>query len=388
MMNREERDIRLLSLWCGEAMEEGEREETEKWLAESEDHRRYYRELQKDYMRQRWTLRTQLIARREERRYRRVAARRRLWRRRLLAAASVCLLGGAGVGLWWQNRAVPVVQAPVAVVAKPAIKPGSAKAKLYLSSGQEILLGKETRSISEQQADIDVTAAGALAYKGSPATAAEESPVYNRLVVEKGGEYKIELADGSEIWVNSKTELEYPVRFAGNRRVVRLKGEAYFKVQADSLRPFIVEVNGVEVSALGTEFNVNSYTGQQVQSVLVTGSIGVGTANRCMRVAPGHMAVVDVATGQVKTEKVDIRKHIDWKNGDFVFSKDRLEEAMAKIARWYDCEVVFRDNSLRDMRITGDIQRYAEVDKLIHYLGRTTGARFVVNGKTIFIYAR
>lgn len=386
-MNSEERDSSLLSLWCGEAMEKGEREEVERWLAESEDHRRYYRELQKDYLRQRWTLRTLLIACREERRYRRVEARRRMVRRTLLSAASVCLLCGVGVGLWWHNRQMPAEPVPV-VAAKPAIQPGSAKAKLYLSTGQEILLGKETCSISDQQADIDVSAAGALAYKGTPAGTEEETPVYNRLVVEKGGEYKLELADGSEVWVNSKTELEYPVRFVGNRRVVRLRGEAYFKVQADSLRPFIVEVDGIEVTALGTEFNVNTYTERQVQSVLVKGSIGVGTAGRSVKVSPGHLAVYDSATGQIKMEKVDVRKYIAWKNGDFVFSQDRLEEVMVEIARWYDCEVVFRDNALKDMRLSGDIQRYADVDRLTHYLERTTGARFVVNGKTIFIYAR
>ena len=77
-------------------------------------------------------------------------------------------------------------------------------------------------------------------------------------MVNRGGEYRIVLADGSEVWVNSESELVYPVRFVGKKRVVRLKGEAYFKVQADADHPFVVEANGVEVAAVGTEFNVNS----------------------------------------------------------------------------------------------------------------------------------
>ena len=237
----------------------------------------------------------------------------------------------------------------------------------------------------ERHTFIDVDGEGAVAYrKGGESS--PEAGVYNRLVVERGGEYKLILSDGSEVWVNSATVLEYPVVFSGNRRIVKLNGEAYFKVQADSLRPFIVVVaGGMEVCALGTVFNVNAYAERFVESVLVKGKISVGKEDRRVTLRPAQLAVYDRETGQTDVKDVDIRKYVDWKSGEFIFSDDCLEEIMKKITLWYDCEVVFTDQSLKDMRLSGNMRRYDSVEKILHYLEITTGAKFAVKGRTIFV---
>ena len=380
-MNREEWDARLLAFWQNEPLDEKEREEIRYWLQESEQHRCHYRQLQKSYLRQRWIMREPLIRRKEERRYRLVARRRRIVRRWTVAAASVCLLIAIGIGIY--DRVQPGQVMPMAVNAQ--IEPGCAKAKLYLSSGEEVVLSKEPQSLTERHTFIDVDGEGAVAYRkgGEPSP---EAGVYNRLVVERGGEYKLILSDGSEVWVNSATVLEYPVVFSGNRRIVKLNGEAYFKVQADSLRPFIVVVaGGMEVCALGTEFNVNAYAERFVESVLVKGKISVGKEDRRVTLRPAQLAVYDRETGQTDVKDVDIRKYVDWKSGEFIFSDDCLEEIMKKITLWYDCEVVFTDQSLKGMRLSGNMRRYDSVEKFLHYLEITTGAKFVVKGRTIFV---
>lgn len=380
-MNREEWDARLLAFWQKEPLDEKEREEILHWLQESESHRCHYRQLQKSYLRQRWIMREPLIRRKEERRYRLVARRRRILRRWTVAAASVCLLLAIGTGIYYKVQSGQVV--PVAV--NTEIEPGSAKAKLYLSSGEEVVLSKEPLSLTERHTLINVDGEGAIAYRRGGGQSPEQG-LYNRLVVERGGEYKLILSDGSEVWVNSGTILEYPVVFSGDRRIVKLKGEAYFKVQADSLRPFIVGIaDGLEVSALGTEFNVNAYAERFVESVLVKGKISVGKAEERVILHPDQLAVYDRETGQMEVKEVDVRKYIDWKSGDFIFSDDRLEEVMKKITLWYDCEVVFRDPGLKDMRLSGNMRRYDSVEKFLHYLEITTGARFVVKGRTIFV---
>lgn len=380
-MNREEWDARLLAFWQNEPLDEKEREEIRHWLQESEQHRCYYRQLQKSYLRQRWIMREPLIRRKEERRYRLVARRRRIVRRWTVAAASVCLLIAIGIGIY--DRVQPGQVMPMAVNAQ--IEPGCAKAKLYLSSGEEVVLSKEPQSLTERHTFIDVDGEGAVVYrKGGESS--PEAGVYNRLVVERGGEYKLILSDGSEVWVNSATVLEYPVVFSGNRRIVKLNGEAYFKVQADSLRPFIVVVaGGMEVCALGTEFNVNTYAERFVESVLVKGKISVGKEDRRVTLRPAQLAVYDRETGQTDVKDVDIRKYVDWKSGEFIFSDDCLEEIMKKITLWYDCEVVFTDQSLKDMRLSGNMRRYDSVEKILHYLEITTGAKFAVKGRTIFV---
>ena len=380
-MNREEWDARLLAFWQNEPLDEKEREEIRHWLQESEQHRCYYRQLQKSYLRQRWIMREPLIRRKEERRYRLVARRRRIVRRWTVAAASVCLLIAIGIGIY--DRVQPGQVMPMAVNAQ--IEPGCAKAKLYLSSGEEVVLSKEPQSLTERHTFIDVDGEVAVAYrKGGESS--PEAGVYNRLVVERGGEYKLILSDGSEVWVNSATVLEYPVVFSGNRRIVKLNGEAYFKVQADSLRPFIVVVaGGMEVCALGTVFNVNAYAERFVESVLVKGKISVGKEDRRVTLRPAQLAVYDRETGQTDVKDVDIRKYVDWKSGEFIFSDDCLEEIMKKITLWYDCEVVFTDQSLKDMRLSGNMRRYDSVEKILHYLEITTGAKFAVKGRTIFV---
>ena len=380
-MNREEWDARLLAFWQNEPLDEKEREEIRHWLQESEQHRCYYRQLQKSYLRQRWIMREPLIRRKEERRYRLVARRRRIVRRWTVAAASVCLLIAIGIGIY--DRVQPGQVMPMAVNAQ--IEPGCAKAKLYLSSGEEVVLSKEPQSLTERHTFIDVDGEGAVAYrKGGESS--PEAGVYNRLVVERGGEYKLILSDGSEVWVNSATVLEYPVVFSGNRRIVKLNGEAYFKVQADSLRPFIVVVaGGMEVCALGTVFNVNAYAERFVESVLVKGKISVGKEDRRVTLRPAQLAVYDRETGQTDVKDVDIRKYVDWKSGEFIFSDDCLEEIMKKITLWYDCEVVFTDQSLKDMRLSGNMRRYDSVEKILDYLEITTGAKFAVKGRTIFV---
>ena len=341
-MNQEERDIRLLEYWQGELLSPEEVREVESWLGEKGENRRYFEDLQREFLRQRWVMRERLVSRKGERRFRQVARKRAMLRRAVAVAACVSALLLAGGGYYWwtgEVRDVPLAESGV-------IHHGSSKARLFLSTG-------------------DV--------------------VYNKLVVNRGGEYRIVLADGSEVWVNSESELVYPVRFAGEKRVVRLKGEAYFKVQADADHPFVVEANGVEVAAVGTEFNVNSRKEKVVESVLVKGRVEVENGTRQVMLTPNQLVVCDVETSGIVVKEVDVRKYIDWKNGDFVFSDDRLEDVMNKLALWYDCDVVYADAELKEIRLSGDMKRYGEVEEFLHFLKISTGAHFSVKNKTIVV---
>lgn len=382
-MDQEKLDIRLLDFWLGESLSDDERQEIRLWLEENAN-RRYYNRLIRAYLRQRWSMRIGLIRRKEERRYRRVAKRKQLLRQVVSIAAVVCLVVGSGVGyqLWRQERDT------VRLLAEGKIEPGFPRAQLVLSTGKVIALGKENKAIREQQdVSIYVNEEGTMAYRDSLLDR-EQEPEYNKLVVNRGGEFNLMLSDSSVIWVNSETELEYPIRFTGNRRVVKLRGEAYFKVKADSLHPFIVEVNGVEVKALGTEFNVNTRKKDKIESVLVKGEIDVRKGECGALIHPNQLAVYDLQTNRIEVAHVDVRKYISWKDGDFVFSDDRLEEVMDKISLWYDCSVFYVDPSLKDVRLSGDMKRYGKIEELLHFLELSTGANFEVKGKAICVSSR
>ena len=381
-MNQEERDIRLLEYWQGESLSSEEVREVESWLGEKEENRRYFEDLQREFLRQRWVMRERLVSRKGERRFRQMARKRAMFRRAVAVAACVSVLLLAGGGYYWwtgEVRNMPLAESGV-------IHHGSSKARLFLSTGDVVELGKERKSLREQQAvAIDVDQEGTVAYRDSVTAEETGDVVYNKLVVNRGGEYRIVLADGSEVWVNSESELVYPVRFVGKKRVVRLKGEAYFKVQADADHPFVVEANGVEVAAVGTEFNVNSRKEKVVESVLVKGRVGVENGTSQVMLKPNQLAVCDVETSGIVVKEVDIRKYIDWTNGDFVFSDDRLEDVMNKLVLWYDCDVVYADEELKEIRLSGDMKRYGEVEEFLHFLKISTGAHFSVKNKTIVV---
>ena len=379
-MNQEELDIRLLQHWQGEPLFPGEEAEIRAWLDASEEHELYYEELKRDYLRQRWVMREGLIGRKGERRYRQVARRKVLVKWVTTVAASLLLLVGVGYYGW------QVEVEPEQVVVVNDIHVGSAKAKLYLSSGDEIALEKENMAIRERQdVAIRVNESGVVAYQDTAVAMTEREMAYNRLVVNRGGEYRIVLSDGSEVWVNSESELVYPILFVGDKRIVKLRGEAYFKVRADAERPFIVDVDGVEVRAVGTEFCVNTRKENKVESVLVEGKVNVRKGDDGVMLEPNQLAVYDVRTNRIEVKNVDVRKYIDWKNGDFVFSDDRLEEVMDKLSLWYDCKVFYQNADLKDVRLSGDMKRYGEVEEFLHFLEISTGARFEVQGKTIIV---
>ena len=374
-MNREEWDIRLLEYWQGESLSSEELREVENWLGEKVENRRYYEDLQREFLRQRWVMREGLVYRKGERRFRQMARKRMMLRRAVAFAACVSVFILTGIGYYWRSEEMREVQ----MVENGVIHHGSSKARLFLSTGDMVELGKERKSLREEQSvAIDVVQEGMVAYRDSMATGEVGNIVYNRLVVNRGGEYRIVLADGSEVWVNSESELVYPVRFVGEKRVVRLKGEAYFKVRADAGHPFIVEANG-------TEFNVNSRKKKVVESVLVKGRVEVENEIRQVMLNPNQLAVCDVETNGIIVKEVDVRKYIDWKNGDFVFSDDRLEDVMNKLALWYDCDVVYSDEKLKEIRLSGDMKRYGEVEEFLHFLEISTGARFNVKNKTIVV---
>ncbi len=382
-MDKEKLDIQLLDYWQGETLSKEEKAEVLLWLEESEEHRQYYETLKRDYLRQRWAMRERLIGRKDERRYRKMAKKRKMIRVITTFAASVLLALGVG---YYGSRPQPE---PVPVIAKGEIKAGSAKAKLYLSTGKTVELERENMDIFEQQdVSIKVNTGGIIAYQDTSASGAMSTVAYNRLAVNKGGEYKIVLSDSSEVWVNSASELVYPIRFVGKKRVVKLQGEAYFKVRADAERPFAVEVNGVEVTAVGTEFNVNTRKKNKVESVLVEGKINIRKGQTRAMLRPNQLAIYDAESGQIEVKDVDVRKYIDWKSGDFIFSDDRLEDVMDKLSLWYDCEVFYLDAKLKEVRLSGDMKRYGQVEEFLRFLEISTGAKFEVRGKAIFVSAK
>jgi len=167
---------------------------------------------------------------------------------------------------------------------------------------------------------------------------------------------KVVLPDGSEVWLNSRSELTYPRQFKGKERTVMLEGEAYFNVVSDKKRRFnVVAPHQMIVSAYGTEFNVNAYEDNARHKVtLVNGhvEVAVGDLSEKEDLLPGEQAFYTLGTKEIVTEKADTYVETAWKEGKLVFRREKFENLIEKLSRKFGVTIVLEDEKLKDYEYT------------------------------------
>ena len=266
------------------------------------------------------------------------------------------------------------------------IVPG-VKAELILSTGERVVLNQQCVSIEGvNETGIQNDSVTGLNY--TTAKVQGEELVYNTMRIPVGGFYQLALSDGSKVWLNSMTELRFPVAFTGEERKVYLTGEAYFEVAPDSKHPFIVVTEeGMEVKVYGTEFNMNTYQHGVVQTVLVSGKVGirVNATGKEVMLAPRQMAEYSEKTGMVRVEDTDPYRYIAWKDGEFVFERETIEEIMERLGRWYDVKVFYENESLKQKRFTGVISRYEDIEQVLRLIEGPATLRFEVKGNVVTV---
>ena len=373
----------LIAFLSGE-LDEREEENVRVWLEASQENQNAYESLMKDYLRIRWVQENVHI--REEQAKKIIFSS--LKKKRNLTpyygvAASIAVLLIVTLFFFIREDKQGVSEKLVT----SEIKPIQSRALLVLSTGEQIQLTKSAQEIQEQDGSVlKIDSVMGVQYD-SLSTKRAEKPIYNKIVVPRGGEYFVTLSEGTKVWLDADSELEYPVFFSGDFREVKLKGNAYFSVTKKNDKPFVVRAGEFSLKVYGTEFNVNAYDLQNIETVLVNGSIGfkanISTPERMM--APNELAVSDSRTGLSEIHQVDIYPYIAWKNQNIVFVNERLESIMEKMARWYDVTVFFQDESLKDLRFDCNMRRYTDIRDLFFFLEKTSNARFALNGRTVVI---
>ena len=268
---------------------------------------------------------------------------------------------------------------------KREIHPGEVKAELILANGQRLALDAE----KENSVELDLDGVKILkenrGIRYECEDLAGEIP-YHELRVPRGGEYPITLEDGTEVYFNSETRFRYPVKFGERERKVFLVGEAYFKVKREADRPFIVEIGENRIEVLGTEFNARYYPEENKQmTTLVSGKVKfISKDDKSLVLAPGEQAVL-TDEGILSRKTVDITLYTAWKDGNFVFRKQRLEEVLNTLARWYDVDVFYQTVSVKELHFSGYMERYKDVSVILEAITLSTGVTFSVQGKTIIV---
>lgn len=201
-----------------------------------------------------------------------------------------------------------------------------------------------------------------------------------RLSTPRGMDYKVILADGSEVWLNAESKIEFPTNFQGKERRVKLLGEAYFKVARNEKSPFVVSTDQMEVRVLGTEFNLKSYSNEAAHVTLVKGSVAVGDT----RLTPGQDAWYD-KEGHIHVAEVDVYDVVQWKDGFFYFNDKSLVTVLRELGRWYNLGVIFRNANAMNHKVHFSALREGTVEEALSSLNSLRKVKITLQGNNIIV---
>ncbi len=302
-----------------------------------------------------------------------------LWK--YIAAASILLF--LGLGYYYSFNKAPIKR-QIAKNQKHDIAPGGNRAILTLSNGRTINLGaaKNGKLANQGSAIINKNTGGQITYVNSEYNSSAQNNGFNIITTPRGGQYQLVLADGTKVWLNAASSIKYPVVFNGNERKVELTGEAYFEVAHNKEKPFKVISNGQEIEVLGTHFNINAYTDENVvKTTLLEGSVKVTAGGKNKMLKPGEQARLE--KGNILVADVDVNEAIAWKNGFFQFKDNNIRAIMQQLGRWYDVDIKYEGN-LPEREFSGAISRNVNLSQILYILSFKE-IHFKIEKKTITV---
>ena len=263
---------------------------------------------------------------------------------------------------------------------------------LEMSNGTKKIIALDVNQsiINGEGVLLGIQREGKISYNDNTINGSE-ALVYNTLYVPYAKRFHLVFSDGSSVHLNAGTTIRFPVKFLkGQPREVFLDGEAFFDIIKDEKQAFIVQANRLRTKVYGTKFNVNSYRNNDLdQIVLQEGSVGVKSngqqikTNTEILLKPNEIAI-SYKTDLLYKQKVDIKSHIAWVKGVFMFKNERFEDIFKKLERHYDVSIQINQPALNDSRYTGtfDIETIAEVLKTFSQL---KGFSYEIDNKKITI---
>ncbi len=319
---------------------------------------------------------------------------KRIFRWWQAAAAATVLVVAAGVilSLWNQQRKKTGADMAVQTLTKD-FQPGGNNAVLTLANGRQIVLDSAGNGLISTQGNariIKVTG-GLLTYNRQSSNVNGESSVqYNTITTPRGGRYEVILPDGSKVWLNAASSLRFPTIFIGDKREVEMTGEAYFEIARNASMPFVVKKGSIEVTVLGTDFNVNAYDDESnLKVTLVEGLVRVSqvstdnrqsTTRNSQLLKPGQQLILSLSKdggAEMNLQKdADVNEAVAWKNNLFWFDSDNIQEVCKQLSRWYNVNISIHGN-VHDL-FTGSIPRDLPFSKVFEVLQKTGSIQYKI----------
>jgi hypothetical protein len=214
---------------------------------------------------------------------------------------------------------------------------------------------------------------------------------YNYLTIPRGGQYFVQLSDGTQVYLNSESQLKYPVHFieGQTRKVELVYGEAYFDVSPSTEHKgakFKVINNAQEVEVLGTEFNINAYKDDpNIYTTLVEGKVVVANNDSKQSLVPNQQFKLNTETNNFSVTKVDVNEFISWKDGVFQFVNKPLKDIMKVLSRWYDVDIIFENKDLESLEFIGTLNKNQSIEEVLSIMKSFSIKNYEIKGKTLIL---
>lgn len=243
------------------------------------------------------------------------------------------------------------------------VQPGTNGAILALGNGKVIVLDTAANGTLDNNV---MKSREAVVFDKVP----EDGPVqYNTLTTPRARQQQLVLPDGSQIWLNAESSIRFPTAFTGKTREVEISGEAYFEINPDKTKPFIVKVQQSSVVVLGTHFNVMAYPNEAfLETTLLEGAVSFRNNNEQMILKPGQQSRLSQQKQLQLVTHPDIEVIMAWKNGFQSFKKADIGTILRQIKRWYDVDVEYEGNIPPELTFTGEIPREVTLSQLLKAL--------------------
>ncbi|WP_186755999.1 FecR family protein [Echinicola salinicaeni] len=275
----------------------------------------------------------------------------------------------------------------VLLQAESSIVPGTEKAILLMDNGSSYDLSSG-KNLSLEEGGAEISSKGnSLKYNSEKVT--EKEVKFNTLVIPRGGQFNLTLADGTQVWLNAGSSLKYPTAFMGNDRTVELTGEAFFEVTKNRKKPFKVISGGQIVQVLGTSFNISSYEEDaNIYTTLVEGKVNVYLEDEPQQkqvLVPNHQSVLRKGQNAIARRVVDVNEYISWKEGWFYFKDKSLETIVLDLERWYDVSFQFENQKAKKIPFTGKVRRYENLEDVLKLIEKTGDVNFKIERRIVTV---
>ena len=301
----------------------------------------------------------------------RIKRRKRIQAIRYISGIAAAVLVGVMLIFGVGEEKEPIRVAPFSSIPKSQMEP---LATLVTTGGKVVYLEDSVKQLTVNTSDNNVDLPTEENVKVFQPDAMQEVE-YNVLTTSKQGNIKVMLYDGSHVWLNAGSELRYPNTFIGDKRMVYLKGEAFFEVTKDAAHPFIVNTASAVINVLGTSFNVNAYNMSCV-TTLIEGHVRMKNGKRdSVELLPGEQAFL-TKCGSIEVREVDSRYYTSWMNNLFAFKETPLREILDVLGEWYGYSFYFEDSKLGEILYTTMINRYPDIESVLQVLSGTGDFQF------------